>query len=76
MLFSGTKVSDLSKTSIIIIVVGLLIVGSGAYLFTEIGDEVLEQEKFAVDAVASDIVNERQSPGCQLLWDGLQKQVP
>ncbi|MFG6149742.1 phosphatase PAP2 family protein [Halobacillus sp. B23F22_1] len=57
MLFSGTKVSDLSKTSIVMIVVGLLIVGSGSYLFAEIADEVLEQEKFAVDAAASNIVS-------------------
>ncbi|MFC7322918.1 phosphatase PAP2 family protein [Halobacillus campisalis] len=56
MLFSGTRTSDLSKTSIFIIVFGLLILGGGAYGFTEIGDEVLEQEKFAVDAAAVDIV--------------------
>ncbi|MCP3030282.1 phosphatase PAP2 family protein [Halobacillus sp. A1] len=56
MLFSGTRTSDLSKTSIFIIVFGLLILGGGAYGFTEIGEEVLEQEKFAVDAAAVDIV--------------------
>ncbi|MFC7063843.1 phosphatase PAP2 family protein [Halobacillus seohaensis] len=62
MLFSGTKITDFSKTSIIIILIGLIVVGTGTYLFTEIAEEVLEQEKFATDTVASNIVNGIQSP--------------
>nr|WP_173917198.1 phosphatase PAP2 family protein [Halobacillus sp. Marseille-Q1614] len=57
MLFSETKVSDLSKTSIFTIIIGLLAVGSGGVLFIELADDVLENEKFAIDIVAADIVS-------------------
>ncbi|SFF99291.1 undecaprenyl-diphosphatase [Halobacillus alkaliphilus] len=62
MLFSGTKVSDLSKASIIIILAGFITLGASFYFFFELADEVLEKEKFAVDQWAVDVMSSISSP--------------
>ena len=56
MLFSGTKVSDLSKTSILLIVIGFLSIGVSIYVFADLASSVLEKEKFAIDQAAFDAV--------------------
>ncbi len=68
MLFSGTKVSDLSKASIIIILAGFLTLGVSFYFFFELADEVLEKEKIAVDQWAIDVMASISSPGLDQLW--------
>ncbi|MBX0359149.1 phosphatase PAP2 family protein [Halobacillus sp. Nhm2S1] len=68
MLFSGTKVSDLSKASIILILAGFLLVGGAVYFFTELAAEVLEQEKFVVDQAATDVVRSITTPWMDTFW--------
>ncbi|MGP4075460.1 phosphatase PAP2 family protein [Halobacillus sp. K22] len=63
MLFSGTKLSDLSKASIIIILTGFIAIGLSFYLFFELAGEVLEKEKFIVDQWAVNVKNSIGSPG-------------
>ncbi|MFD2925131.1 phosphatase PAP2 family protein [Halobacillus naozhouensis] len=57
MLFSGTKLSDLSKMSVLLIIAGFAAVGSAAFIFIEIAEDVIEKEKFAIDQAATNIVN-------------------
>ena len=45
MLFSGTKVSDLSKISILLIVIGFLTIGVSIYVFADLASSVLEKEE-------------------------------
>ncbi|MYL72742.1 phosphatase PAP2 family protein [Halobacillus litoralis] len=68
MLFSGTKLSDLSKASIIIILTGFALVGGAVYFFTELAAEVLEQEKFIVDQAATDVVRSITTPWMDAFW--------
>lgn len=56
MLFSGTKITDISKASILIIVVGFISVGVAFNLFFELADQVMEDEKFIIDQWAVDFV--------------------
>ncbi|WP_082236034.1 phosphatase PAP2 family protein [Halobacillus massiliensis] len=58
MLFSESKASELSKSSILLVLIGLLAVGSGGALFMEIAEDVMEREKFAVDAAAARVASE------------------
>ncbi|TGB03983.1 phosphatase PAP2 family protein [Halobacillus salinus] len=56
MFFTGTKLSDLSKASVITILGGFISIGLAFYFFVELAGEVLEEEKFAVDKWATDVV--------------------
>lgn len=56
MIFEGTKLSDLSKASILIILAGFLVVGGSFYFFFELAEQVLEDEKFLIDQIATDVV--------------------
>lgn len=68
MLFSGTKLSDLSKASIILILVGLTILGGAVYFFQEIAEDVLEKEKFIIDQAATDFVMWISTPLLDNIW--------
>ncbi|MFQ3546216.1 phosphatase PAP2 family protein [Halobacillus rhizosphaerae] len=65
MLFSGTKISDISKASIFIILGGFIAVGGAFYLFYQLAEDVLEHEKFAVDQAAVNVVKYIQAPWLQ-----------
>ncbi|SFK23474.1 undecaprenyl-diphosphatase [Halobacillus dabanensis] len=68
MLFSGTKLSDLSKASIILILVGFTLLGGAVYFFQEIAEDVLEKEKFAIDQAATDFVRWISTPFLDSMW--------
>lgn len=68
MLFSGTKLSDLSKASIIVILAGFAIIGGAVYFFSELAEEVLEKEIFAIDQVATDVVISISTPWMDTFW--------
>lgn len=68
MLFSGTKFSDLSKASIILILAGFAIIGGAVYFFTELAAEVLEEQKFIVDQAATDFVMWISAPFLDAIW--------
>ncbi|CDQ20409.1 undecaprenyl-diphosphatase [Halobacillus karajensis] len=68
MLFSGTKLSDLSKVSILIILAGFGIVGGAVYLFIELAAEILEKEKFLIDQAAMDVVTKMSAPWLDTFW--------
>ncbi|UOR13364.1 phosphatase PAP2 family protein [Halobacillus amylolyticus] len=57
MLFSGTRLSDLPRIAIILIIAGFISVGSAFFIFIEIAEDVMEKEKFAADQIATDLVN-------------------
>ncbi|MCA0984059.1 phosphatase PAP2 family protein [Halobacillus yeomjeoni] len=61
MLFSGTKVSDLSKASVFTILIGFITIGVAFNLFFELADQVMEDEKFLIDQWAIDVVVAIQS---------------
>lgn len=63
MFFTGTKLSDLSKASIITILGGFISIGLAFYFFVELASEVLEEEKFVVDRLATDAVMSIQTGG-------------
>ncbi|TFB21349.1 phosphatase PAP2 family protein [Filobacillus milosensis] len=46
----------------ILILLALLIIGGGFYFFTELGETVLEEEKFKIDLWASNFFNDISSP--------------
>lgn len=62
MLFSGTKLSDLSKTSVFLILLGFASLGGCFYFFMELAAGVLEKQKFAIDQRAFDIVKSTSFP--------------
>ncbi|MBM7553374.1 phosphatase PAP2 family protein [Thalassobacillus pellis] len=62
MLFRGTHIKDLSKASIITILVGFVLLGSATYLFFSLAEEVLEREKFAIDQATTAFVNKITNP--------------
>ncbi|ARI78301.1 phosphatase PAP2 family protein [Halobacillus mangrovi] len=68
MLFSGTKVSDLSKASIAIIVAGFILIGGAFYFFFELAAEVLEEEKLRIDQAAIDFVTAITTPWLDQTW--------
>lgn len=47
----------------ILIVTALLIIGGGFYIFIELGEEVLENEKFMIDQHAADFAENLATPG-------------
>ena len=47
----------------ILIVTALLIIGGGFYIFIELGEEVLEKEKFLIDRYAADFAESLATPG-------------
>ncbi|MFD1019877.1 phosphatase PAP2 family protein [Thalassobacillus hwangdonensis] len=65
MLFKGTHIKDLTRASIITIVLGFILLGAGTYLFAILAEEVLEREKFAIDKALMDFVETINSPGLQ-----------
>ncbi|KHE72885.1 phosphatase PAP2 family protein [Halobacillus sp. BBL2006] len=71
MLFSGTKVSDLSKASIAIIVAGFVLVAGAFYFFFELAGEVLEDEKIRVDKAATDFVEWISTPWLDQTWGAI-----
>ncbi|KGX94022.1 hypothetical protein N781_02305 [Pontibacillus halophilus JSM 076056 = DSM 19796] len=62
MIFSGTTLKDLSKRSVLIILIGFIATGGAFYAFAELAGEVLEQEKFAVDQYVTELVRQIQTP--------------
>lgn len=62
MIFQGTKPSDFSKRSIIIILIGFVIIGLAVYLFAQLAEDVIEEEKFAFDQLVTDWVQGIQAP--------------
>ncbi|MGP4060864.1 phosphatase PAP2 family protein [Halobacillus sp. H74] len=68
MLFSGTKISDLSKASLILILAGFAIIGGAVYFFTELAADVLEKEKFFIDRTAADFVKSISTPWLDTAW--------
>ncbi|SDW00613.1 undecaprenyl-diphosphatase [Marinococcus luteus] len=57
MSFKGLQLSDVPKSSWILIIAGLLTLFTTAFLFLEMGEEVLEQETFMIDQTAQNIVS-------------------
>ncbi|GEK57213.1 hypothetical protein CHL76_02630 [Marinococcus halophilus] len=57
MSFRGLHLSDVPKSSWILIIAGLLTLFTTAFLFLEMGEEVLEQETFTADRTAQNIVS-------------------
>ncbi|MGI8314950.1 phosphatase PAP2 family protein [Halobacillus mangrovi] len=68
MLFSGTKVSDLSKASIAIILAGFILIGGAFYFFFELASEVMEKEKFYIDKAAINFVTGITTPWLDQTW--------
>ncbi|GGD11622.1 phosphatase PAP2 family protein [Pontibacillus salipaludis] len=62
MIFQGTKPSDFSKKSIIILLIGFVTIGMAVYLFAELAEQVIEEEKFAFDQMVTDWVRDIQAP--------------
>ncbi|MGI8314673.1 phosphatase PAP2 family protein [Halobacillus mangrovi] len=65
MLFSGTKFSDLSPTSVFLILLGFLSLGGSIYYFIDLAAGVLQEEKFAVDQQAFDFVRATSFDGLE-----------
>ena len=62
MLLKETKISDLSKISIALILIGFIVIGFSFYFFFELGEGVLEEEKFKIDAAATNFINSITTP--------------
>ncbi|UOQ43692.1 phosphatase PAP2 family protein [Halobacillus salinarum] len=62
MLFSGTKITDLSKASLVILILGFFSAGACFYIFSELAEDVLEHEKFIADQMAIDVVSHMKTP--------------
>ncbi|MFC0522763.1 phosphatase PAP2 family protein [Pontibacillus salicampi] len=54
--------SELPKLSISLLLIGFIVIGFGFYLFGELAEDVLEEEKFAIDQVVQNQVNSFQTP--------------
>ncbi len=54
-----------------LIVTALLIIGGGFYIFTELGEEVLENEKFMIDRYAADFAENLATPGVMSFFAGI-----
>jgi membrane-associated phospholipid phosphatase len=65
MLFSGTKLSDLSATSILLILIGFLSLGASIYYFMDLAAGVLADRKFAIDQAAFDFVKATSFQGLE-----------
>lgn len=52
----------------ILIVTALLIIGGGFYIFTELGEDVLENEKFMIDRYAADFAENLATPGVKTFF--------
>ncbi len=57
MIFKGTRLSDISKTSIALILIGFIVIGVSFNFFFELGEDVLEEEKFAIDTATTNFIN-------------------
>lgn len=66
MLFPGTKLSDLSITSVLLILIGFLSIGVSVYYFFDLTDSILQKEKFAIDVQAFDVVRATYFEGAEL----------
>ncbi|WP_413645498.1 phosphatase PAP2 family protein [Marinococcus sp. PL1-022] len=55
--FKDLQLSDIPKSSWILIIAGLLTLFTTAFLFLEMGEKVLEQETFRIDQTAQNIVS-------------------
>ena len=53
----------------ILIVTALLIIGGGFFIFTELGEEVLENEKFMIDQHAADFAENLATPGVKTFFE-------
>ncbi|MFC4559502.1 phosphatase PAP2 family protein [Virgibacillus kekensis] len=65
MLFKGTHIKDLSKVSIILILAGFVIIGSSVFFFLSLAEEVMEKEKFIIDATVNDFIASFNTPWLQ-----------
>ncbi|MGV2620478.1 UNVERIFIED_CONTAM: phosphatase PAP2 family protein [Halobacillus marinus] len=70
MLFSGIKLSDLSKVSILLIAAGFVLVGGALFFFAELAEDVLEQDQFFMDQAAQDFFGAIRSPWLDTAWGG------
>lgn len=73
MLFSGTKLSDLSITSLLLILVGFVSLGVSIYFFIDLTNSILQKEKFAIDQQAFDVVRDASFGGADPLAKGISK---
>ena len=73
MLFSGTKISDLSVTSVLLILVGFLSLGISIYYFIDLTHSILQKEKFAIDQQAFDLVRATSFGGAEPLAKAISK---
>ncbi|KGP92206.1 hypothetical protein N780_01190 [Pontibacillus chungwhensis BH030062] len=62
MIFQGTKPSDFSRKSFLILLIGFVTIGMAVYLFAELAEQVIEEEKFAFDQMVTDWVQDIQAP--------------
>ncbi|KIL43198.1 phosphatase PAP2 family protein [Jeotgalibacillus campisalis] len=56
-------IKEIPARTYILIVTALLIIGGGFYIFSELGEEVLENEMFMIDRYAADFAESLATPG-------------
>ncbi|WP_226584588.1 phosphatase PAP2 family protein [Halobacillus litoralis] len=71
MLFSGTKLSDLSKASVTLLLVGVIALGLSFYIFMDITLSILAKEKFAIDQAAFNFVKETSFSGVEIFMKSI-----
>ncbi|AKG05765.2 hypothetical protein AAV35_009455 [Salimicrobium jeotgali] len=62
MLFRGTHFKNPTRTSIILIIAGFILIGGGFFSFVSLGEDVLEGEKFALDRIVNNFVDTINPP--------------
>ncbi|MCA1022361.1 phosphatase PAP2 family protein [Halobacillus litoralis] len=63
MLFRGIHPSEPSKASVVTVVIGFFLMGAAFYGFIELAEDVMEDEKFAVDQAVSNLTAALSTPG-------------
>ncbi|WP_226577317.1 phosphatase PAP2 family protein [Halobacillus litoralis] len=65
MLFKGIHPSNPSKASIATIIIGFFLMGAAFYSFIVLAEEVVEEQKFAIDQMATDFVSAVNTPSLE-----------
>ena len=73
MLFSGTKTSDLSITSVLLILIGFIFLGFSIYFFIDLSSSILQKQKFVIDQRAFDVVRTTSFLGDESLAKGISQ---
>ncbi|SFJ76241.1 undecaprenyl-diphosphatase [Halobacillus dabanensis] len=73
MLFSKTKMSDFSITSVLLLLIGFITLGFSIYFFIELSRSVLQTQKLAIDQRAFEIVRKTSFSGVGPLAKGVSQ---